>query len=107
VPSCFSFNPFEASRYAPTVDGIDVAAQIVSQNAEESIAVLRLPLLVVGNCLRDVLIDRFGEPGYLRGAACETIVGSFDATVGARTSAARYSAIIYTKSNPDSILSLR
>ena len=29
--------------------------------------------MVVGNCLRDVLIDRFGEPSYLFGAACEAI----------------------------------
>jgi hypothetical protein len=54
-------------------DHIERIAQIVPQNTQESIAILSLALMVIRNYLRDVLIDRFGEPSYFFGAACEAI----------------------------------
>ena len=43
----------------------------MTQDAEESIAILNLALLIVRNRFPDVLIDRFGEPDYLRRSAGE------------------------------------
>ena len=105
VPRCFSFNPFDASRYAPSVMALMGVAQIVTKcrginSGIESCALgsRELPPRRFDRSLRRTC--------YLRGAACETIgVILTPHSEHARAQRAILGHYLY-QSNPDSILRL-